>query len=65
MFVSILAVAIPVEGFGPLCERYGELVDEEGFLRALGIVIFPGVIAFLMVSSEFACVTPPSLVPLR
>ena len=59
MFVSILAVAIPVEGFGPLFERYGELVDDQGFFTALAIVIFPGVIAFLMVSSEFACVTHP------
>jgi solute carrier family 35 protein C2 len=54
MFVSILAVAIPIEGFGPLSERFGELVNHEGILRAIGIVLFPGIIAFLMVSSEFA-----------
>ncbi|KAI5802001.1 triose-phosphate transporter family-domain-containing protein [Pyronema domesticum] len=64
MFFSILAVAIPVEGFGPLIERYGELVDEEGFFRSIGIVIFPGVIAFLMVSSEFALLKRSSVVTL-
>jgi len=56
MFVSILAVAIPVEGFGPMSERFDELMIQEGFIRALAIVVFPGVIAFLMVSSEFAYV---------
>jgi solute carrier family 35 protein C2 len=56
MFISILAVAIPVEGFGPLFERFGELADQEGIFLAIGIVLFPGVIAFLMVSSEFAWV---------
>ncbi|KAI5846812.1 triose-phosphate transporter family-domain-containing protein [Tricharina praecox] len=64
MFVSILAVAIPVEGFGPLFERFGELVDQEGVIRAVAIVVFPGVIAFLMVSSEFALLKRSSVVTL-
>lgn len=59
MFISILTIAIPVEGFGPLFERFGVLVESEGFFRAFGIILFPGIIAFLMVSSEFACVPPP------
>lgn len=54
MFFAILLIAIPVEGFGPLAERFGELVDKEGLLAACAILIFPGIIAFLMVSSEFA-----------
>lgn len=54
MFVAILLIAIPVEGFGPLSERVGELVEKEGVLRAGVMVLSPGIIAFLMVSSEFA-----------
>ena len=54
MFIAILIIAIPVEGFGPLGERLAELAAKEGVLNAAAIVLFPGVIAFLMVSSEFA-----------
>lgn len=64
MFISIMAVAIPIEGFGPLAERFGELVSQEGIFRAIGIVLFPGVIAFLMVSSEFALLQRSSVVTL-
>ncbi|KAF8424960.1 triose-phosphate transporter family-domain-containing protein [Tirmania nivea] len=64
MFVSILCVAIPVEGFGPLFARYGELVAEWGFLPATGILVCPGLIAFLMVSSEFALLQRSSVVTL-
>lgn len=54
MFFSILAIAIPVEGFGPLIERCGELRESHGIVQAFGLLLFPGVIAFLMVASEFA-----------
>lgn len=64
MFVSILVVAIPVEGFGPLFSRFGGLVQEWGFASALGILVCPGVIAFLMVASEFALLQRSSVVTL-
>ncbi|KAF8456800.1 triose-phosphate transporter family-domain-containing protein [Kalaharituber pfeilii] len=64
MFLSILCVAIPVEGFGPLFTRFGELVAEWGFVAATGVVVLPGVIAFLMVSSEFALLQRSSVVTL-
>lgn len=54
MFVAILLIAIPVEGFGPLSVRVGQLVEKEGAFGAGAIIVFPGIIAFLMVSSEFA-----------
>ena len=54
MFISLLAIAIPVEGPGPLFERFSELVAKEGIILGSGMLIFPGVIAFLMTSSEFA-----------
>lgn len=56
MFVSIFAIAVPVEGFGPLWTSFWKLSGEWGFIPAVGILVFPGVIAFLMVSSEFAYV---------
>lgn len=54
MFAAIFIIAIPVEGFGPLCTKVSELADEKGLLPAIGLILFPGVIAFCMVSSEFA-----------
>lgn len=54
MFASIFLIAIPVEGLGPLFTRLGELSDDWGVLSAIGLVLFPGVIAFMMVSAEFA-----------
>lgn len=54
MFVSIFLVAVPIEGFSPLMAGLDRLVEARGLFPAIGILIFPGFIAFLMVSSEFA-----------
>ena len=64
MFVSILCVAVPVEGFGPLFARYKELVAEWGLIPATGILVCPGAVAFLMVASEFALLQRSSVVTL-
>ena len=64
MFLSILCVAVPVEGFGPLFTRFGELSNEWGLVPALVIVVCPGIIAFLMVASEFALLQRSSVVTL-
>ncbi|KAI5789124.1 triose-phosphate transporter family-domain-containing protein [Geopyxis carbonaria] len=64
MFVAILVIAIPVEGFGPLFDGFGQLVDKKGFFASIVIIIFPGVVAFLMVSSEFALLKRSSVVTL-
>jgi solute carrier family 35 protein C2 len=64
MFISILAIAIPVEGFGPLSERLGELAAQKGAVNTAAILLFPGAIAFLMVSSEFALLQRTSVVTL-
>lgn len=64
MFASILLIAVPVEGFGPLSVKLQELVAQEGLLKGCGILVFPGVIAFLMVSSEFALLKRTSVVTL-
>src|SRR5579862_8547240 len=54
MFISLIVIAIPVEGLGPLSERFSELVAKEGIILGSAMLIFPGVIAFLMTASEFA-----------
>lgn len=54
MFAAIFIIAIPVEGFGPLVEKIGELSEEKGLFSAIGLIMLPGIIAFCMVSSEFA-----------
>ena len=64
MFVSILCVAVPVEGFGPLFIRYRELVAEWGFISANVILACPGMFAFLMTASEFALLQRSSVVTL-
>jgi solute carrier family 35 protein C2 len=63
MFVTLIALAIPVEGFGPLYEGFMVLVGEYGALAPL-FLLFPGCIAFLMTASEFALLQRTSVVTL-
>jgi solute carrier family 35 protein C2 len=64
MFFTLLSIAIPVEGFGPLSEALGKLVDEWGALRTPLLLLFPGTIAFCMTASEFALLQRTSVVTL-
>lgn len=63
MFLTLIAIAIPVEGFGPLFQGIGRLYDEFGGLTPL-VLLFPGCIAFLMIASEFALLQRTSVVTL-
>lgn len=63
MFFTLLAIAIPVEGFGPLFEGLGRLHGEFGLLTPF-VLLFPGCIAFLMIASEFALLQRTSVVTL-
>lgn len=64
MFVTLLAIAIPVEGLGALFEGFKQLSNEWGAIRAPLILLFPGTIAFLMTASEFALLQRSSVVTL-
>ena len=64
MFVSLLFIAIPVEGFPSLWQGLGVLVDKKGPVLGPLILLFPGVIAFCMTSSEFALLQRTSVVTL-
>lgn len=64
MFVSLLVIALPVEGISSLFERLSELFDVRGVPLGLGILLFPGILAFLMTTSEFALLQRTSVVTL-
>ncbi|KAI8938861.1 hypothetical protein NX059_004722 [Plenodomus lindquistii] len=64
MFTSIFILAIPVEGFSALGEGLTRLFDIKGTGLGIGILLFPGVLAFLMTASEFALLKRTSVVTL-
>lgn len=64
MFVSILVLAIPVEGFPALAAGLSRLFEMKGTLLGIGILLFPGCLAFLMTASEFALLKRTSVVTL-
>jgi len=64
MFVTLVSIAIPVEGFFALVDGLRELGNEHGLLVTPLIILFPGTIAFLMTASEFALLQRTSVVTL-
>ncbi|KAL1595194.1 hypothetical protein SLS60_009882 [Paraconiothyrium brasiliense] len=64
MFLSILVLAIPVEGFPALFDGLSRLFEMKGTLLGIGILLFPGCLAFLMTASEFALLKRTSVVTL-
>jgi len=64
MFASLLIIALPVEGPGPLATGLASLTEAKGTFIAICILLFPGILAFLMTSSEFALLQRTSVVTL-
>ena len=64
MFLSLFVLAVPVEGFSALSAGLSRLFEIKGHLLGIGILIFPGCLAFLMTSSEFALLKRTSVVTL-
>ncbi|KAK2754655.1 Triose-phosphate Transporter [Arachnomyces sp. PD_36] len=64
MFVSLIIIAIPVEGPSATAEGISILVAEKGLFTAILLLIFPGVLAFCMIASEFALLQRSSVVTL-
>ena len=64
MFLAIAIMAVPIEGFGPLAAGLRGLVDKKGIFEGIGILLLPGVLAFLMTASEFALLQRTSVVTL-
>lgn len=64
MFLSLAIIAVPVEGFLALRIGLHSLVEKKGIIQGIGILLFPGCLAFLMTSSEFALLQRTSVVTL-
>ncbi|KAI9835267.1 MAG: hypothetical protein M1819_002411 [Sarea resinae] len=64
MFLSLLVIALPVEGPRELFVGLANLTQARGTFTGIVILIFPGILAFLMTSSEFALLQRTSVVTL-
>ncbi|ORY11843.1 triose-phosphate transporter family-domain-containing protein [Clohesyomyces aquaticus] len=64
MFLSLIVLAIPVEGFSDMSKGLSILFEARGAAMGIGILIFPGCLAFLMTASEFALLKRTSVVTL-
>ncbi|KAL8908015.1 MAG: hypothetical protein Q9171_005624 [Xanthocarpia ochracea] len=64
MFLVLALLAIPVEGFSALGGGLQILTAEHGTAFGIVILLFPGVLAFCMTSSEFALLQRTSVVTL-
>ncbi|EGX48365.1 hypothetical protein AOL_s00080g335 [Orbilia oligospora ATCC 24927] len=64
MFLSLLVIAVPVEGLGKFWGRWMELIGEWGIFSGIGMLIAPGIVAFCMTASEFALLRRTSVVTL-
>ncbi|KAH8881244.1 TPT-domain-containing protein [Thozetella sp. PMI_491] len=64
MFVTLLAIAIPSEGFFEMLDGLNTLMGEFGPVLTPMLILFPGTIAFAMTASEFALLQRTSVVTL-
>ncbi|KAK3984128.1 triose-phosphate transporter family-domain-containing protein [Cladorrhinum sp. PSN332] len=64
MFVTLLSIAIPVEGFHGLLTSLKAMADDRGYFMTPLTLLFPGAIAFCMTASEFALLQRTSVVTL-
>ncbi|KAK5990937.1 putative transporter C22E12.01 [Cladobotryum mycophilum] len=64
MFLTLISIAIPVEGFGAFWQGLKALSNERGAVMTPLFLLFPGCIAFLMTASEFALLKRTSVVTL-
>ncbi|KAL4784325.1 triose-phosphate transporter family-domain-containing protein [Aspergillus varians] len=64
MFFSLIFIALAVEGPTEIVTGLTALSDAHGFGPGLLLLIFPGILAFCMISSEFALLQRSSVVTL-
>ena len=64
MFLVLVVLALSVEGVGAITTGSDELLILHGTKLGIGILLFPGLIAFLMTSAEFALLKRTSVVTL-
>ena len=64
MFVALFALALPIEGPKNVVTGVKELASAKGGFFSFVLLLFPGLLAFLMVSAEFALLKRTSVVTL-
>lgn len=64
MFLALFVIAMPVEGPLELVGGLRALAEDRGVGGSIGIILFPGLLAFLMTASEFALLKRTSAVTL-
>lgn len=64
MFISLIVIAISVEGPFEIHQGFLNLADKHGTVFGSCLLVFPGVLAFCMISSEFALLKRSSVVTL-
>jgi solute carrier family 35 protein C2 len=64
MFISLMAIALAIEGPAEIGQGLGALTEARGSLSGILLLIFPGILAFCMISSEFALLKRSSVVTL-
>jgi solute carrier family 35 protein C2 len=64
MFLSLIVIALTVEGPNEIHGGFLKLAEQHGTAMGACLLIFPGVLAFCMISSEFALLKRSSVVTL-
>jgi solute carrier family 35 protein C2 len=64
MFLALLLLALPIEGPVQAFEGFRALCEARGTFSSILLLLFPGTLAFMMVSAEFALIKRTSVVTL-
>lgn len=64
MFVCLLVLAVPIEGPINVINGFRDLAETKGTFMSILIMLCPGILAFMMVASEFALLKRTSVVTL-
>ncbi|OJJ45424.1 hypothetical protein ASPZODRAFT_144055 [Penicilliopsis zonata CBS 506.65] len=64
MFLSLIVIALTVEGPVEIAQGFRALAESHGISHAILLLVFPGLLAFCMISSEFALLKRSSVVTL-
>ena len=64
MFLALIVLALPIEGAANVVEGFRALTATKGTALGIGLMLFPGILAFLMVAAEFSLLKRTSVVTL-
>ncbi|EEA26174.1 hypothetical protein TMatcc_005578 [Talaromyces marneffei ATCC 18224] len=64
MFIALIAIALGIEGPNEIIAGIKALAEARGQFNGIALLIFPGILAFCMIASEFALLKRSSVVTL-